>query len=92
MTTTGVGGEVITYVRFIKWLHEHTDYDVFLSDLPDSASYSYVDNCHLNYIKKIPLNVNPKDKLSVCDTTFPDDSLVFTNACFFGHGFISKTY
>ena len=82
MNTQGIGGEVITYIRFIEWLHKHTDYDVFLSDFPDGASYKYVDNYNLNYIKKIPLNVNPNDKFSVCDTAFPNGSIVFTNACF----------
>lgn len=85
MTTNGIGGEVITYSRMAEWLSNNTDYSIYWADIPDGASFSYIEKCKHNNIKQIRLNVIKNEKETVTefkDTVFPDNCTVFTNGFF----------
>ncbi len=82
MCTSGIGGEVITYMRMAEWLHKNTDYKIYCADIPSGASLTYIKKYNYDYIQIIPLNVSTDTdgKLhKIEDTKFPDDSMIFTN-------------
>lgn len=85
MTTNGIGGEVITYLRIAEWLHKNTDYKIYCADLPNGASLSYIKKQGYDYINIIRMNVSRDKKsgaLKLEDTVFPDNCAVFTNGFF----------
>lgn len=93
MTTSGIGGEVITNLRLAEWLHVNTDYKIYCADIPGGASLAYIKKQGYSYITPITLNVvtdkNGKPK-ELKDTVFPDNSLIFTNGFFLWKNSILK--
>lgn len=85
MTTNGIGGEVITYLRLAEWLNANTNYKIYCADIPNGASFAYIRKHNYDYIKLIHLNIHTDTDgkpLNIEDTEFPDDSLIFTNGFF----------
>ena len=85
MMTTGIGGEVLTYLRMAEWLYQNTNLKIYCADLPNGAVLSYIKKHGYDYINIIRMNVSQnKDGSAVKleETVFPDNCIVFTNGFF----------
>lgn len=93
MMTSGIGGEVLTYLRMAEWLRKNTDFKVYCANFPNDALPSYFKKCGYDYIETIRLNVSQDKKsgaFKIEDTVFPDNCIVFTNGHFLWQNSILK--
>ena len=56
--TTGIGGEVLTYLRMAEWLYQNTNLKIYCADLPNGAVLSYIKKQGYDYINIIRMNVS----------------------------------
>lgn len=82
---SGIGGEMITYVRMAEWLCLNTDCKVFFADRRQSPIFPFCEKRKLKKIEKIFLQYSFHRKtffIKHKKCGFPEDSIIITNSVF----------
>lgn len=84
LMSSGIGGEVITFLRMADWLAKNTERDVYVTDFKNGCVFKYMEQDGIKSVNKliIPDCLSKNIKRFSQDTKLklPDNALVFTNA------------